>query len=62
MTGTERCGVRRYLLLSIGLHLLWEIGQLPLYTIWSTDPLARQAFAVFHCTLGDAMIAGLSLS
>ena len=52
--------LRRYLLLSFLLHLAWEVAQLPLYTIWS-EPVARQAFAVLHCTMGDLMIAGLSL-
>jgi len=35
--------------------------QLPLYTIWSTGSLAYIAFAVVHCTLGDALIGLLSL-
>lgn len=52
--------LRRYLLASVGLHLVWEVLQLPLYTIW-TEAIPRQAFAVIHCTLGDLMIAGLSL-
>ena len=52
--------LRRYLVLSIVLHLVWEALQLPLFTI-AADPWRKQAFAVFHCTLGDGMIAGLSL-
>lgn len=52
--------LRHYLALSIALHLVWEIAQLPLFTI-SEEPWPKQAFAVFHCTLGDGMIAGLSL-
>lgn len=52
--------LRRYLAASLFLHLAWEVLQLPLYTIWS-DPLGKRAFAVFHCTIGDLMIAGLSL-
>ena len=52
--------LRRFLLASAALHLVWEIAQLPLYTIWS-EPVGRQAFAVLHCTIGDLMIAGLSL-
>ena len=61
MAGDWHRTLRRYLVLSIGLHFLWEVGQLPLYTIWTTTPLPRQVFAIAHCTLGDAMIAGLSL-
>lgn len=52
--------LRWYLLASLVLHLVWEVVQLPLYTIWS-EPLPTQAFAVLHCTAGDLMIAGLSL-
>ena len=53
--------LRRYLGVSVVAHLIWEVLQLPLYTVWTTGTLAQQAFAVIHCTLGDAMIAGLSL-
>lgn len=53
--------LRRYLGVSIVAHLIWEVLQLPLYTVWTTGTLTQQAFAVLHCTLGDAMIAGLSL-
>lgn len=53
--------MRRYLGASLVLHVGWEIGQLPLYTLWSTEPWAKQAFAVIHCTIGDVMIAVLSL-
>lgn len=53
--------LRRYLGVSLVAHLGWEMLQLPLYTLWSTGTLGQQAFAVVHCTLGDLMIAGLSL-
>ena len=53
--------LRRYLAVSAVLHLIWEVVQLPLYTIWSTGTLKQQAFAVFHCTVGDVMIAALAL-
>ena len=53
--------IRRYLAGSFVVHLVWEIVQLPLYTIWTTGTVAQQAFAVLHCTIGDTMIAGLSL-
>jgi hypothetical protein len=52
--------LRRYLGASLGLHLVWEVLQLPLYTISAEAP-ARQAFAVLHCSIGDLMIAGLSI-
>jgi hypothetical protein len=53
--------LRRYLGVSLTAHLLWEVVQLPLYTIWTTGTGKQQVFAVLHCTAGDAMIAGLSL-
>ena len=53
--------LRHYFGLSLVAHLGWEILQLPFYTLWLTGTLQQQAFAVVHCTFGDAMIAGLSL-
>jgi hypothetical protein len=53
--------LRRYLVMSLILHLIWEILQLPLYTLWSKASIGQQVFAVVHCTLGDTMIAALSL-
>ena len=43
------------------LNLLWEVLQLPLYTLWDEGPPATIAFAVVHCTLGDLLIATASL-
>jgi hypothetical protein len=42
-------------------NLLWEIAQLPLYTIWHDATLGKLAFAVLHCTAGDVLIASASL-
>src|SRR5699024_10784176 len=53
--------LRRYLGVSIVANLVWEMLQLPLYTLWTTGTRKQQAFAVVHCTVGDAMIAGLSI-
>jgi hypothetical protein len=53
--------LRRYVAMSFILHLIWEFFQLPLYTLWSTATIGQQVFAVVHCTIGDIMIAGLSL-
>lgn len=53
--------LRWYLGGSLVVHLVWEVLQLPLYTLWTKGTLREQAFAVIHCTVGDAMIAGLSL-
>jgi len=38
-------------------NLVWEILQLPLYTLWNTATSREQAFAVAHCTIGDGLIA-----
>ncbi len=40
-----------------GLNLVWEIIQLPLYTIYYETDLRVVTSAVVHCTLGDALIA-----
>lgn len=37
-------------------HFVWEVLQLPLYTIWA-EPFRDKAFAVLHCTAGDLLIA-----
>ena len=53
--------IRRYVTVGAAVHLLWEIVQLPLYTLWRTGTRGEQAFAVIHCTGGDVLIAGSSL-
>ena len=53
--------LRRFLIFVALANLVWESAQLPLYTIWYEAPLGEIAFAVFHCTGGDILIAGASL-
>lgn len=53
--------LRRYLAATLALNLVWEVAQLPLFTLWRTGTLKQQAFAIVHCTIGDLMIAGLTL-
>ncbi len=53
--------VLRYLLIATAANLLWEAAQLPLYTIWKTASEADLAYAVAHCTGGDAIILTLAL-
>jgi hypothetical protein len=53
--------LRRYLLFIAVANLAWEVGQLPLYTIWSEGTAGEIAFAVIHCTGGDLLIGGLSI-
>jgi hypothetical protein len=50
-----------YLVVSAFAHLGWETLQLPLYTIWTSGTSWEIAFAVFHCTVGDMMIATSAL-
>lgn len=49
-----------YLIASFFGHLIWEIGHLPLYTLWYEESLT-QAFSILHCTFGDLLIALFSL-
>jgi hypothetical protein len=53
--------LRRYFVFAIPAHLAWEIAQLPLYTIWYDYPPRSIAFAVVHCTGGDAVITSIAL-
>ena len=55
-------GLRTYLLVIAGGNLAWEAAHLPLYTIWWTGTASENAFAVFHCTGGDILIALAALS
>jgi hypothetical protein len=52
---------RRYLPWLAGLQLIWELAQLPLYTLWEEATPAYIAFAVAHCTLGDIVIGSAAL-
>ena len=44
-------------LLAFVLHGLWETAQLPLYTLWHEATASRIAVYVFHCLMGDVLIA-----
>lgn len=46
----------RPLLIFAALNVVWELIQLPFYTIWATGSPSQIAYAVLHCTLGDVMI------
>lgn len=50
----------RYLLFLGPLNLLWEIAQLPLYTLWTQASPKFITYAVIHCTLGDLFIGVLA--
>jgi hypothetical protein len=53
--------LRRYLVFAVPAHLLWEMAQLPLYTIWQAESFGYVAFAVAHCTGGDILIASVAV-
>lgn len=42
-------------------NLVWEIVQLPFYTLWVEGTPRLRAFAVAHCTIGDVMIGTAAL-
>jgi hypothetical protein len=42
----------RWAVLALVLHLSWEIGHLPFYTLWAEPDAWRVALYVAHCTLG----------
>lgn len=54
--------LRSYLPWTALLNLVWEVAQLPLYTIWREADVPYIAFAVLHCTIGDVLIGGAALS
>lgn len=53
--------IRRYMTVVAVANLLWELLQLPLYTLWLTATPREMAFAAVHCTGGDVLIALASL-
>jgi hypothetical protein len=59
---TRRSFFVAYVALTGLLNLLWEIVQLPLYTLWDNSTPSSIAFAVVHCTLGDILIGLFSLT
>ena len=52
---------RTFLAMSAVGHLMWEILQLPLYVIWTTETGREITFAIIHCVVGDLIVATLSL-
>ncbi len=53
--------VRRYLLAVAVGNLVWEMAQLPLYTLWRTGTVRLLLYAVLHCTAADIAIATVTL-
>ncbi len=57
MTGRS---LKPFLLWSVAafaLHGIWEVAQLPLYTLWDDLDRWRVARYVLHCLAGDVLIA-----
>jgi len=54
--------MRRFLVVTAMGHLVWEMLQMPLYTLWTEGASGEIAFAVAHCTGGDVLIALTSLT
>jgi len=52
----------RYVAVATLGHALWEAGQLPLYTLWSTGAPREIFTAYIHCTGGDVLIMFSTLS
>ena len=52
---TARAGL--WSALAFVLNLVWEISHVGLYTIWKEADGLRIAWSVFHCTVGDVLIA-----
>ena len=53
--------LRRYLVFVVFANFVWEVLQLPLYTIWHEAKAGTILFAVAHCTVGDILIATMAL-
>ena len=48
----------RWLLLALLFNGIWELGHLPLFTLWTDPDPWKIAFHVGHCLIGDGLIAG----
>lgn len=53
--------LRRYFVATTCGNLVWEIAQLPLYTLWRDGKPDEIVFTVLHCTGGDVLIASMAL-
>ena len=59
--GFRRAILCRYLPSIAVANLMWEVAQLPLYTLWTEASRGFAAYAILHCTAGDFLIAGSAL-
>lgn len=42
-------------------NLVWEVAQVPLYTLWVEGTWREIAYDLAHCTVGDVMIAATTV-
>lgn len=54
--------LRLYVVVLVPLMAIWETAQMPLYTLWQTGTVGEIAYAIVHCTLGDALIGLAALT
>ena len=54
--------IAQYAGLMLAVNFVWEIAQLPLYTLWENPDFSSKVFALVHCTIGDALIAVVTLT
>jgi len=47
---------------SVPMFAVWEVAQLPLYTIWQEQGARASLWAALHCTVNDALILFLIFS
>lgn len=59
---TARQSELRFVAAAAVLNLIWEIAQMPLYTLWLTGSPRDIAFALLHCTAGDILLAAICLT
>lgn len=53
--------VASYLFLATLMNFVWEVAQLPLYTLWQTGTRGELIAAVAHCTAADLLIITAAL-
>lgn len=46
-----------WIVAAVALHGIWEVAQLPLYTLWDDPDRWRVVRYVAHCLAGDGLIA-----
>lgn len=54
-------GALRYLIIIGIANLAWEFAQFPFYTMWWEATIGEILYAGTHCTIGDILIAAISL-